>query len=403
MPAKLSHSIITKTLSSTLLTSALVACGGGSSGGDGNQSNEHAATAYGINIALISTSAEEPDKADITLATLEEDGSYTLSVGGTPRNQPNYNIARHGEYFYQIGGRDIDKLSKYHFESPTTPIFEDYSLLENPEDTTGSHRLMVFASQNKAYIPIYANSKILVVNPSAQSEAELITGVLDLGAYGAHPSDVIIVDNKLYIALQHGPGWTEPAYIAIFDTTTDKEIDTNPNDDPNSLKGIYLDTSNPSKFVWKQGTGLFLQSRGIHEADAVSYLIGRNLSYTGGITQIDTENYDVTTIVDDGDLSDSPYGYISDLAIIDGSNGYFTGLNGETYNLFHFSPASGEVSAVTNYSDLKISALASDPLGNLWIGISDPSTPRIEILGSGQEHIKTLNLIQNPNRILFAN
>jgi hypothetical protein len=413
MPAKLSHSIITKTLSSTLLTSALVACGGGSSGGDGNQSNEHAATAYGINIALISTSAEEPDKADITLATLEEDGSYTLSVGGTPRNQPNYNIARHGEYFYQIGGRDIDKLSKYHFESPTTPIFEDYSLLENPDDTTGSPRVMVFASQNKAYIPLSNSHEILIINPSAQSEAEMITGTLDLSVYAgvdgkARPSDAVLVGDKLFVALQRSGGWAtgerEYAYIAVFDSISDTEIDTNPSDAPSNLRGIKLDTVNPEHFAWNEATGLLLQSAGARFLAAFDGLSGENFSYTGGITQVDTENYGLTTLVDDGEPANSPYGYIYNLAVVDAQNAYFiSSSDEENYDLYHLNPSTGETKEVTGYTQLNISEIATDPQGRLWVGISAPSTPRIEILDAKQRLLSTLILDYPTNRILFTN
>lgn len=391
--------LITK-ISAVSLAVLLSACGGGSSGG-GN------GPVAGQSTTVVSTKAADFSGSDIQLVEMQD--GYSALPGVAPSDQSDTTVARNGEFFYRLGRNNIDTLSKYSFESPSTPIYE-YSTLNDPEDPSSNPYAVVFASEQKAYVIQYAENEILIVNPSAQTEGEFIIGGIDLSAYAdadasgaAEAADAVIVDNKLFVVMQRLVGFSPAeegvnAYLAVFDIDTDEEIDTNLNDDASNLKGIELSTRNPNKLVYRDGVGLFLQSTG----DAFYSFAGREPGYTGGVTQIDTDTYSTTLVVDDGDADSHPYGFVYDLAVIDSENGYFVGYQSyQNTNLYHFNPSTGEATAVEDYSGLDITNLAVGPEDNLWIGIGDAAQPRIELF-DGQATTETIGLIQNPGAILFA-
>ncbi|WP_417765786.1 hypothetical protein [Spongiibacter tropicus] len=389
-------------LSIVALSLAVSACGGGSSGGGKSQ------PVAGENTVVVSTVAFDYSGSNIQLIEFEND-DYTVMPGvvGEGADQSDTTAVRYGEHFYRLGRYNIDNLTKYNFDAPSTPIY-NYSTLNDPEDASGNPYTVAFASEEKAYVIQYGENEVLIINPSAQTEDEFIIGGLDLSAYedadgAAEASDGVIVDGKLFVVMQRLVNFSPAeegvsSYIAVFDINTGAEIDTNPNDDSGNLKGIELTTRNPNKFVYREDVGLFLQSTG----DAFYSYAGRDPGYTGGITKIDTNDYSVSMIVDDGDADSHPYGFMYNLAVVDAQNAYFVGYESyQNYNLYHFDPSTGGVEAVAAYSGLDISELAVGPQGNLWIGISDVSQPRIELF-DGEDTLGTIGLLQNPGAILFA-
>lgn len=385
-------------LGAAVISATLSACGG--------SSGSHPVSAVaGSNTAVVMTKAADFSGADIQLVTF--DAGYTASTGSAPKDQSDYGIARFGENFYHIGRYGIDTVTKYNFNAPATPVYE-YSTLKSPEDPTGNPSAMVFVSEQKAYITQYGNNKVLIVNPSAQTEAEFITGELDLSGYAdsdtsgaSEANSAVIVDGKLFVVMQRLVNFSpaEPnvdAYIAVFNINTDQEIDTDPSDPPENRKGIKLNTRNPGKFVYRSEIGLFLPSTG----DAFYSFRGREPGYTGGISKIDTDDYSVELILDDGDADNHPYGFIYNLEVVDASNGYFVGYQSyQNYNLYHFNPATGVANAVSAYTSIDITVLNSDALGNLWIGISDSAQPRIELIDGAKALVETIGLNQNPGEI----
>lgn len=391
-------------LSGAITLLALSACGGSSSSSGGG-----AEAVAGNDTVVINTKAADFSGSDIQLLTLDED--YTLSAGLVPSDQSDIGTVRYKDNFYQIGRFNIDTVSKYHFDAPATPVYE-FSSLSTPEDPTENPSNMVFLSETKAYITLKKSDKVLIVNPSAQTEAEFIIGELDLSAYAdadangsPEPSTAAIVDGKLFVVMQRLVGFSPAeegvnAYVAVFDTDSDTEIDTNPSDDVANLKGIELSIRNPGKLEYRPGLGLFLQANG----DSFFSFNGRDeaLSFTGGISKINTDDYSVALIVDDGDGTSHPYGYVYNMTVIDANNGYFVGYQSyQNYNLYHFNPSTGEATAIDAYTGLDISVLATGPLGNLWMGIADAAQPRIEILDGDETLLQTIGLIQNPGDILF--
>ena len=391
-----------KLLGGLALSALLSACGGS----DGGSS---AAPVAGENTVVVATVAADFAGSDIQLVEMNTEMSVSGGVAG--KDQSDFGAARFGEFFYHIGHFNIDEVHKHGFIAPATPIYA-YSTQSNPEDPTGNAQRMAFVSNDKAYITQYETQQVLIVNPSAQTEAEFITGALDISAYadadanGApEASSALIVDGKLFVVLQRLISVSPAeegvdAYIAVFDIATDTEIDTNPTDDPSAPKGIKLSTRNPGKLVYREGAGLFLQSIGDAYASSRN---GRTPGYTGGISKIDTDTYGLELIVDDGDSNNHPYGFISNLAIVDGENGYFVGYEGwQNTSLYHFNPSTGAATAVSGYANIDIRTIEADATGKLWIGIADPATPRIEVLDGQQNLLHTINLIQNPTEIHFS-
>lgn len=380
----------------------LTACGGGSSSG-GNSD-----PVAGENTVVVSTVTANFDGSDIQLIDLDE--GFSAMPGIAPSDQSDTRALRFGEHFYRLGRFNIDTLTKYSFDNPSVALYE-HSTLNDPEDPTGNPYTVVFASEEKAYVIQFGSAEILIVNPSAQAQSEFITGSIDLSDYAdadasgsPEASDGIIIDGKLFVVMARLVGFSPAeegvnAYIAVFDTATDEEIDTNPDDDPANRKGIELETRNTNKFAYHEDAGLYLQSTGDAFASDSN---GRTPAYTGGITRIDTEDYTVTMVVDDGDTENHPYGFIYNVEILDEDTGYFTGYQSfGNYDLYQFNPSTGDVNAVDGYTGLDMSVLAAGPQGNLWIGIGDPAQPRIELF-DGENTVETIGLLQNPGAILFS-
>ena len=74
-------------------------------------------------------------------------------------------------------------------------------------------------------------------------------------------------------------------YIAVFDVETDAEIDTNPSDDENNLKGMPIAVRNPLSLFYNSSVGLFVVGSGDPNGAA---FYGRPLGYEGGILKVGT-------------------------------------------------------------------------------------------------------------------
>lgn len=385
----------------SIASSFLAACGG-----DDNDNDD--STYQSENVAVVKTVAPDFSGSDIQFVDFEDD--YDVSSGLVPLDQSDYTVTRFGEHYYHIGRFNIDTITKYAISDPTAPIFE-YSTLDTPEDPTSNPQSLTFVDENKAYLTRYGSDKVWVVNPSAESEDDFKVGELDLSAYADADANgapeargAVVVDGELYIIMQRLVSYSPAeegvsAYIAVFDIETDIEIDTDPTDDSESLRGIELTTRNPLKIVYDEDVGLFVQAVG----DYGSSFSGRPTGYIGGISVIDTGDYSLSLLVDDGDDEDHPYGLISNLAIVDQNSAYFVGYNSyRDTNLYHFNPATGlEIEIVEGFENIDVSALAVGPENALWVGIGDASNPRIEILDDDQEVVETVELIQNPTAITF--
>lgn len=297
--------------------------------------------ANNLEYAIINTIAPDYTDSDLVLVDIST-SSFSKSSGNHQTGFSDYAVAAHGEYFYQIGRNNLDIVKQYSVSTPTSTNYS-YSTLDDVNDPTSNPYTMVFVDNNKAFLIRYASDKLWVVNPSAASEANFKLAEIDLSAYN-YPtaSDVpkmssgIIVDGKLYLAMERLNGYTAVAgesYVAVIDVNTYQEVDTRTAGSSASLKGIQLKTANPQKLVYQEDAGLFVQSIGKWSGSDPA-------DYIGGVEKIDTTDYSTSYVIDD----DSTTARISNLEIINETLGYVVIYYawGSTA-LFSFDPSTGTI------------------------------------------------------------
>lgn len=362
------------------------------------------------NAAVVQTVASNYSGSDVQVVDLSED-TLAASTGVLANALSGYFVKTNGTEVYHIGSFFVDTITKYAVDDFSQYSYE-YGTLDFPEQNSFNAQDMVFVSDTKAYLIGMGNNAVWIVNPQAATEVEFKIGELDLSAYAdgdglAEPVDGHIVDGKLFIVVQRlekfSPAVVDnPAFVAVFDITTDEEIDTNPLDEADNLKGIELETRNPRKLSHHEDIGLFLVSTG----DAYASFNGREPSYSGGITTINTDDYSALLLVDDGDEAEDylPFGFLQKLTLLDANNGYFVGsASSDDETLYHFNPTTGEVTgAVVGFENIQIGALETGPAGNAWVGVASNLDPRIVVMNGEQQTLTIIELMQNPAGIEFT-
>jgi hypothetical protein len=276
---------------------------------------------------------------------------------------------------YQIGRFQIDSLTR--FDAGDTSI-TDYQLTVN--DAPDSDGLtspanpysLAFVNESKAYLTRYGSTELWIIDPRGESETPFKTGEIDLSAYDAdvpNMSDSLIVGDKLFVLMERLTTWIpdKSAYVAVFDITTDLEIETNQSD--SDLLGIELPVRNPTALQYNAATGeIYVVGRGnIYSNSSVT-----DDFHSGGIVVIDPDTYETELLVDDGTDADNQ-GYFADAQIISASLGYL--LTYESYQvttLRAFNPITGVVSddVIAGLQDVDITVLAQGPDNHLWVGVN---------------------------------
>jgi len=334
---------------------------------------------------------------------LTENNQFNASTANYNNSLSDYTVESYGEHYYRIGRSNIDTITKYSINNPDEALYT-YSTVDNAEDPTSNPYQLVFLNEGKAYLLRYDSTKIWIVNPSAATEAEFKIGELDISAYDegdgrAEVSSGIIVDGNLYVTMQRLDTWNVVAgnsYVAIFDTAIDEEIITGAGGD---LPGIQLKTDNPQTITYQEDAGLFVQS-----------ISGFGWGpYTSGVEKIDMVSYSTTIVIDDGDADSSPYGAISDVAIISEEIGYFVGYAGwQDTSLYQFNPSTGEVSegfvadmGGDNSADIR--DITTGPENTLWVSVADNSNPHVLVVDTlDNSSFAEISTFYNPTRVVFA-
>ncbi|MGB1580494.1 MAG: hypothetical protein ACPHER_03185 [Nevskiales bacterium] len=370
--------------------------------------------------------SDDPDviipTAEYAVATVSDfiTGGHVIGSATEPREfsdtldpgDGDIAIATNGAHFYRIGRVGIDSISKYSALEPQSPIWTFSTL---GDDASSNPYDIIFASETKAYVLRYNTGKVWIVDPSVSSEAEFKIGELDLSHYDSDGTPqmhaAVIVGDKLFIAMQRleqgafaESEAVKQAYLAVFDTNTDTEIETNA-DLTDSLKGIPLTVRNTYNMVYDPDSG------SIYLAAAGSFPCGfcdpaTPAEYTGGIVRVDPESYAVAMIVDDDADTENPYGNLTNLAVVSASQGYFIGSASFGSNtLYRFNPSTGEVAAdpVAGLADLDISCMGVDSEAYLWICKGDFNTPGMIVLDAISEEIsEEVATMLNPTDIAFG-
>ncbi len=337
------------------------------------------------------------------IITGDANGQYSSLNNLSSISGGDLTVVTYGENFYvikrQLSGNNI---TKYAINDPQVVIWQ-YSINEPSATVSSNPHDMVFVSESKAYVLRYNKTKAWIVNPSATNEADFKIGELDLSAYstadGLPEMDAgLIVDGKLYIFLQRLEGVTQKvihdAFIAVFDVSTDQEIDVNISGD--IFKGIPLTFRNPTGHAYlSDSNSLIVQSSGSYfDAD----------KYIGGIEKINLVDYTSTVILDDGDDDFHPYGLITKLAVVSSERLYFVGYEKYNDNTLYVMDIPSKVIAPMNVVQLidgQIANLTIDPHGLLWV--SDNVDATIRILNPAScEQIDAVSTNLNPAKIVFA-
>lgn len=289
-------------------------------------------------------------------------------------------------HFYRLLKFGTNTISRYSVDDPATPIYT-YSTESADEDSQSNPYSIIEVSDTKAYVLRYGSGKMWIVNPSAASEAAFKIGEIDLSHYDAdgvpEMATALLDGDLLYVGMQRLEFFsaTRSSYVAVIDTTTDEEVDTRVAGSDQTLLGIDLGVRNV--------TGL---SRNPDNGEVLAIAVGgydENFApvYDGGIVAIDSLDYTVELILDDGDQSAAPYGQFQGLTVAGGGRAYFTASTGfGSTSVYAIDPQSGELgyegAPVAALADLNLGDIALDSRGRLWVAQLDASAPGVTILDS---------------------
>ncbi len=306
-------------------------------------------------------------------------------------------IDAYGGYFYRIKKYNYDTITKFSFDEPSIPIWQ-FSTMDGNDTaegvTSSNPKQLVFASDTKAYLLRLGSKRVWIVNPSATTQADFKTGELDLSAYvDAGDTDGVpemsagvITGGKLFIIMQRLTGWpaVRDGYVAVFDVSTDTEIDTDPVNP--GLLGIKLSSNiqNPTG-ITASGNTLYVSSLG-------------NYSDQGGIDQVDATTYAVTNL-----FSGTP---VQSVAIVNSTTGYYVNyISWGNTKVYPFNPSTMVVGTELSGVGNNQSALKVDPDSRLWIADGTTGHSGIYLIDTSDNSIisgpVSTNLV--PKDIDFAN
>ena len=363
-----------------------------------------------------SANAEETQTAIVVTAAADwSSGAHSIvsvdPVGGPRTAQNNINpsgsdltVVAHDHYFYRMERSGAHNITKYDVNAPDTPIWQFST--EGDESNSNPYDL-VFADDEKAYLIRYGSETAWIVNPSAETEAAFKIGELDLSNYSdadgtPEMSAGMIADGRLYITLQRidtSGGWGNytynTPYVAVFDTATDAEIDTqNCNCD---LKGIAIEN------IFNLLTIQYVDNTGMIYVQGVGNWDYTNADASGGIVRINPATYETQLIL----LDSSDYGAVAGMAIVSKTKGYFVGYAGWGNNsLYSFDPSCGcGVTAVDGFDNISISGMQTgiytDKNDMLWI--CNQTTASVDILNTGTDIVdESVSTGLKPNKVVFC-
>ncbi|MCK4820196.1 hypothetical protein KA005_30815, partial [bacterium] len=355
--------------------------------------------ANGSQTAVVATAAADYSSGAHSIISVDPVGGPRTAQNELFPTGSDITVSAYGKYFYRFERSGANNVTKFDINAPDTVIWQ---FSTEGVDTNSNPYGLVFVSSDKAYLLRYGSTKAWIVNPSATTEAGFKTGELDLTSYAdgdgvPEMAGGVIVGNKLFIILQRLENWASTAtpYVAVFDTTTDTEIDTGI---ANPILGIPLDIRDPLAIQYlAENNTIYVQGIG-------SYF---PVEYTGGIVSIDTDTYVTAMVLDDGDDTNHPYGQISGMAIVSAAKGYFVGYDGWGDNtLYSFDPATGDVgSSVAGLENKSIAGMESGvyPDDNDMLWICNQTDARVDILNITDDSIdESVSTNLNPLKVVFC-
>jgi hypothetical protein len=360
-------------------------------------------------MALVQTVAADFSSSQVAYLDY---AAQTVDDGFYAKTQSDYSINVYQKDVYHIGRFFIDTISKYNTDDASTEIWS-YSTQDDLDSTTRNPYTLVSLSTEKAYLLRYGSDKIWIVNPQATDFDSFKTGEIDLASYipenntagTPSPSAAVINDGKLFVVMQRlddSFGSTNSVYLAVFDTATDSEIETNA-DSTDSVMGIPILGLNPlENSVRTFEDKVYITTRNSFSAVSVDQSM---------IETVDANNYSLNTVLSAANITDNSTKYIQSTAIVSAEKGYFFanetffGPYREESTLYQFNPSTGEISdgTVLDIETNSIGFIDIDAAGFLWVSVREDAAPGVEIINTetNSPYINRLETQLNPGVIRF--
>jgi hypothetical protein len=360
-------------------------------------------------LALVQTIATDFSSSQVAYLDY---ATQTVDDGFYAKTQSDYSINVYQTDVYHIGRFFIDTISKYNTDDASTEIWT-YSTQDDSDSTTRNPYTLVSLSAEKAYLIRYGSDKVWIVNPQATDFENFKIGEIDLTSYVPEnntagtpsPSAAVISDEKLFVVMQRlddNFSSTNAVYLAVFDTATDSEIETNA-DTTDSVMGIPLLGLNPlENSVRAFEDKVYITTRNSFSAVSVDQSL---------IEEVNTNDFSLSTVLSAADITNNSTKYIQSTAIVSDEKGYFFanetffGPYREESTLYQFNPSTGEISdeTVLDIDTNSIGFIDIDAAGFLWVSVREDAAPGVEIIDTKTNSplINRLETQLNPGVIRF--
>lgn len=342
--------------------------------------------------AVVQTMAADYSSSSVKF--LDPEAQQVLGPYYSKEAKSDYTLATNDGDIYHIGRFGIDTIDKYAAEDYDNAAWS-FSTQDPSDSISRNPYNLIFASDSKAYLIRYGSPKVWIVNPNAEYAVDFKIGEIDLSDYipanntrTPSPAAAVVSDGKLFIAMQRLSDYfsANSAYVAVFDTSTDTEIETNSIPDDN-LKGIQLKGLNPlenSLFTGPDGK-IYVTTHDIY-----AYGGAQELSKSA-IEVIDPQDYKIHTLLTAEQIEGNVGKLINATVILSADKGYFYAgkvtyvpVYGEISTLYEFNPTTGEIiaSEVAETGNEHINYMGLDKHGFLWLSMITPSTAGVDIIDS---------------------
>lgn len=352
-----------------------------------------------VDCAVITSVAADYGSSAIDMAQT----SYPFSVqtGFAAQDLSDVRAATYGDYFYRIGRYQQDNISKWSFDNADAPVWEfSVGAFANPYD-------VIFVSESKAYVLLWGDNKIWIIDPSVASNSEQAsfkTGEIDLSAYnqgtGSNAAAAVLDNGYLYIVLEGLDSNYAPqtSYLIKIDTMTDTEIDVNGIE---AGKGFALNVKNAGDIEIFDGT-IYVSGKGRYASASA----GRPVELTGGIEKVNIsgDTFTSSLLVDDNHINVGAQ--ITGFEVANATTAYLTRYNAwQDSDIIKFNPETGEVEAqpLSGYASADIRFIEMDSENQLWVGVGSLTQPHVDVVSTVDDSLSgSVSLTRNPAAIVFA-
>jgi len=363
-------------------------------------------------VAVVQTIA--PDYSNSEVAYLDAK-SQQVASSYYRKDASDYTLSSYKGDVFHIGRFFIDEVTKYNAndEANRDTTIWSYSTQDVQDSISRNPYALVSLSETKAYLLRYGSSKVWIVNPQASTSEDFKIGELDLVSYvnadnssgTPSPSAAVINDGKLYIAMQRQDDSFNAgtAYVAVFDTASDTEIETNANAEDN-VKGIPLIGVNPLEHsLVANEDKVFVTTRNGYSSVDLSF---------SRIEEINTGDYTLRQVLNASNIEGNTASFIKASVVVSAEKGYFYATKAvftptyyEISSLYEFNPTTGAIISadVAETGTENISFIALDAANFLWVSVATPEAPGVDIIDTttGTKRISRLATTLNPNTIRF--